>query len=195
GQANALRQRAEQLQILAALQTGNAELVQPANVPTTPSSPTPTRDAILGLIIGILLGLGLAVLLERLDRRLKDPKEISEAFDRPILGAIPESRAIANADHDPQRLAPGEAEAFRMLRANLRYFNVDRQINSVLITSSAPADGKSTVAMHLASAAAGAGAKVLLMEADLRHPTLARRLGLPHDRGLSQVLAGEDSSP
>ncbi len=189
----ALRRQAEQLQIMAALQTGNAELVQPAQTPTSPSSPKPVRNTAIGLLFGLLLGIGLATALERLDRRLKDPKEISDAFDRPVLGAIPESRAIATADHDPQRLAPGEAEAFRMLRANLRYFNVDRQIDSVLITSSAPADGKSTVAMHLASAAAAAGSRVALIEADLRHPTLARRLGLPLDTGLSQVLAGQAS--
>ena len=81
-----------------------------------------------------------------------------------------------------------------MLRANLRYFNVDRKIDSVLITSSAPADGKSTVAMHLASATAAAGARVLLLEADLRNPTLARRLGVPGDSGVSQVLAGQAGS-
>src|SRR5207244_3232777 len=149
--------------------------------PTAASSPKPVRNTVIGLLFGIVLGVGLAVLLERIDRRLKDPKEIADSFDRPILGAVPESRAIATADQNPQRLAPGEAEAFRMLRANLRYFNVDRQISSVLITSSSPGDGKSTVAMHLASAAAAAGARVLLMEADLRHPTLARRLGLPSD--------------
>jgi polysaccharide biosynthesis transport protein len=193
-QGTALRKQAEQLQIMAALQTGNAELVQPAETPSSPSSPKPVRNSALGLIFGLLLGIGLALLLERLDRRLKTPKEIGEAFDRPVLGAIPESRAIAALEKDPQRLAPGEAEAFRMLRANLRYFNVDRAIRSVLITSSAPADGKSTVAMHLASAAGAAGSRTLLLEADLRHPTLARRLGLPNERGLSQVLAGQAES-
>ena len=193
-QGRSLQQRAEQLQILASLQTGNAELAQPASTPSSPSSPTPKRDAILGGLLGLLLGVGLAFLLERLDRRLKDPQEIASAFDRPILGAVPESRAIASLDIDPQRLAPGEAEAFRMLRANLRYFNVDREIHSVLITSSAPADGKSTVALHLAAAAASAGSKVMLMEADLRHPTLAHRLGLRSDIGLSQILASETNS-
>jgi polysaccharide biosynthesis transport protein len=190
-QASSLRERAEQLQILASLQTGNAELVQPARAPSAPSSPKPVRNTAFGVLFGLLLGLGLAVLLERLDRRLKDPSEIADAFDRPVLGAIPESRAIATAAQNPRRLSPGEAEAFRMLRANLRYFNVDNEIRSVLITSSSPGDGKSTVAMHLASAAAAAGSRVLLIEADLRHPTIAGRLGLPPNRGLSQLLAGE----
>jgi tyrosine-protein kinase len=190
-----LRSRAEQLQILASLQTGNAELVQRASTPSSPSSPKPLRNTVLGGVLGFLFGLGLAVLLERLDRRLKDPKEVGELFDRPVLGAIPVSRAISDLDKDPRRLGSGEAEAFRMLRANLRYFNVDDEITSVLITSSAPADGKSTVAMHLAIAAAAAGGHVLLMEADLRNPTLARRMRLDPNRGLSQILAGDASSP
>jgi receptor protein-tyrosine kinase len=77
-----------------------------------------------------------------------------------------------------------------MLRANLRYFNVDREIRSVLITSSTPGEGKSTVAMYLALAAASSGARVLLVEADLRRPTLNGRLGIATSQGLSEVLAG-----
>src|SRR5437588_993091 len=189
-----LRDRAEQLQILGSLQTGNAELVQPATPPSSPSSPKPVRNAAVGLMFGLLLGVGLALIRERFDRRLKDPKEIAEAFDRPMLGGIPESRTIASTKEGLPRLGAAEAEAFRMLRANLRYFNVDHQIDSVLITSAVPADGKSTVAMHLASAAASTGSKVLLVEADLRHPTMARRLGLRPDRGLSQLLADESQT-
>jgi capsular exopolysaccharide synthesis family protein len=190
-QGTALRQRAEQLQILAALQTGNAELVQPASVPGAASSPRPLRNTAIGLMLGILIGLGLAVLRERFDRRLKDPKEISESFDRPLLGAIPESRNIARAHQGTLELGAGEAEAFRMLRANLRYFNVDRRVISVLITSASAGEGKSTVAVHLAAAAASSGAKVLLLESDLRRPTLAKRLGVSQSAGLSHVLSGD----
>jgi receptor protein-tyrosine kinase len=77
-----------------------------------------------------------------------------------------------------------------MLRANLRYFNVDREIKSVLITSATPGEGKSTVAMYLALAAASSGARVLLVESDLRRPTLNRRLGISSSHGISEVLAG-----
>ncbi|MEA2495171.1 MAG: tyrosine-protein kinase [Thermoleophilaceae bacterium] len=189
-QGRSLRSQAEQLQILAALQTGNAELVQPAEVPKTATSPRPTRDTIVGFVLGILLGIGLAALLERADRNLRDPREIALAFDRPILGVVPESRTIAKAGAGLQRLESAEEEAFRMLRANLRYFNVDRQIKSVLITSAAPGEGKSTVALQLAMVAAGSGSRVLLLEADLRRPVLAARLALRGREGLSQVLAG-----
>jgi succinoglycan biosynthesis transport protein ExoP len=190
-QGRSLQDRAEQLDILASLQTGNAELVQPATIPSSASSPTPKRDGILGAALGLVLGIGLALFLERVDRRLRDPKEISDSFDRPMLGAIPESRAIARAQQAPHELGAGEAEAFRMLRANLRYFNVDKPIRSVLITSASPSEGKSTVAVHLAVAAASTGGKVLLVEADLRRPTLAEKLGIGSSVGLSHVLSGD----
>src|SRR4051812_16391192 len=192
-QGTALRQRGEQLQILAALQTGNAELVQPANTPGSPSSPQTKRNVIFALLFGLIMGCGLAVLLERLDRRLKDPKQVSDVYGRPVIGAVPESREIARTEQGFEDLPTNEAEPMRMLRANLRYFNVDREVRSVLVTSAAPGEGKSTVAKHLASAAASTGERVLLLEADLRRPTLKNRLQLAGDNGLSQVLAGTRS--
>ena len=185
-----LRQRIDQLQTVADLQTGNAELVQPASSPTVPSSPRPKRDAALAAALGLLLGIALAILIERLDRRLRDPKEVEEVIERPVLGAVPRSRVLSRGRVGNKPLPPGEAEAFRMLRANLRYFNVDRHLSSVLVTSAAPGDGKSTVAANLAFASAETGANVLLLEADLRHPTLASLLGLPSTPGLTNVLAG-----
>ncbi len=80
-----------------------------------------------------------------------------------------------------------------MLRANLRYFNVDHDVGSILVTSAAPGDGKTTVAWNLATAAAELGGRVLLVEADLRHPGIAQGLGMREARGLSTVLAGEAS--
>lgn len=184
--------RLSQLGVLASLQTGNAELAETARPPDDPSSPQPVRDAALGLVLGALLGLALALLVDRLDRRLRDPKEVEDAFERPVLAGLPESNALKN-DADPllRGVPEGEREAFRMLRANLRYFNVSRDIRSVLITSSGSGDGKSTVAWGLAVAAASSGSRTLLVEADLRHPSLAARYGLGSRRGLTSVLTGE----
>jgi capsular exopolysaccharide synthesis family protein len=186
-EARLLRQRINQLETLQALQTGNAELVQPARPPRSASYPTPVKDTVVAAI------LGLAFLIDRLDRRLRDPKDVEEIIQRPVLGAVPRSRALATARAQGAPLPPGEAEAFRMLRANLRYFNVDRDIRSVLVTSAAPGDGKSTVSANLAFASSEAGAKTLLLEADLRHPTLARLLGVPSSPGLTNVLAAHKS--
>ena len=189
-QGRSLRQRADQLQILASLQTGNAERAERAEIPSSPSSPKVARNIGLGLLLGLVLGVALALMRERLDRRIRDPKEMEAVFERPILGAIPETRALSKSQSGTD-LSTQEAESFRMLRANLRYFNIDRDIKSVLITSAAPGDGKTTVTWNLASAAGAAGSKVLLIEADLRHPRLGAALGLHPTHGLSTVLAGD----
>ena len=196
--AESLRERREQLQVLASLQTGNAELVQRAGVPTSPSRPRILRDTAVGLVLGLGLAGLLTLLLERLDRRLRDVADVEEAFDCPVLGAIPESRQLQRGARQPQegwRLPGRETEAFLMLRAGLRYFNVNREIKSVLITSAAPGDGKTTIAYNLAAAASFAGDRALLIESDLRHPNLARLCGATPNGGLSEVLAGELSLP
>lgn len=184
-----LQQRADELEVLASLQTGNAELVQTAQRPKSASSPKVVQNVFIGIFVGLMLGVGLAFLLELLDRRLKDPREIGEIFGKPLLGVVPESRAILDA-HRATDLPPGEAEAFRLLRANLRYFNVDQDLRTLAITSASPGEGKSTIAWNLASISALAGEHVLLIEADLRHPVVGRRYG-PATPGLSQVLAGQ----
>jgi len=187
-----LRDRAQQLQILASLQTGNAELAQAAVPPPDPSSPRTLRNVGLALLLGLALGVGIALLFERLDRRLRAPKEVEDIFERPVLAIVPETSHLSDEEQaGPGALSFQEAEAFRMLRANLRYFNVDRQIKSVLVTSASPGDGKSTVAWHLAAAAAAAGDKVLLIEADLRDPSISFQHALSSSQGLSTVLSGQ----
>jgi succinoglycan biosynthesis transport protein ExoP len=142
-------------------------------------------------VVGLVLGFGLALLLEQLDRRLKRPEDLSETMGVPLLGVVPKRKSLARERATGLALTPAEAEAFRMLRANLRYFNVSRDIRSVLITSAAPGDGKSTVSLNLAAAAANSGDRVLLIEADLRNPNLAQTLGLEgFQGGLTSALAG-----
>jgi succinoglycan biosynthesis transport protein ExoP len=193
-----LRERQEQLQVLASLQTGNAELVQAASPPGSPSQPRIRRNTAVGVFLGLILAGFLTLLLERLDRRLRDVEDIEQAFECPVLGAIPESRQLQRRDrqHQDSWQLPGrETEAFLMLRAGLRYFNVNREIKSVLITSAAPGDGKTTIAYNLAASASFAGDRALLIESDLRHPNLARMCGATPNGGLSEVLAGEISFP
>jgi tyrosine-protein kinase len=187
-----LESRSEDLTILASLQTGNAAVIERATPSASPSSPKPIRNTAIGGFAGLLLGLGLALVREQQDRRLRDPNELEEAFGMPVLARLPESEVLGKRSSVIQNLPPFEAEGFRMLRANLRYFEPDREIDSVLITSPSVQDGKSTVAFHLAAAAAAAGLGVLLIEADVRRPILARLLGLPPDVGLTTVLADEE---
>ncbi|MBV9819721.1 MAG: polysaccharide biosynthesis tyrosine autokinase [Solirubrobacterales bacterium] len=184
----ALQNRANQLGVLAALQTGNAEVAQNAGIPSAPSSPQPERNGILGLVGGLLLGAGLIYVAERLDRRIRVASELELAYGVPLLGSVPESSRYVHTGREP--LPAAEAEAFALLRARLRYFNVDREVRTLLLSSATPGEGKTTVALNLAIAEAMAGdSNVVLVEADLRRPDLARRLGLRGGPGLAEVLS------
>ena len=103
------------------------------------------------------------------------------------------SRSAKGKKDAKEALPASEAEAFHLIRAHLRYFNVDRELRTLLVASAAPGDGKTTVARHLASAAARMGSRVLLLEADLRRPTLAQQLDVQSGPGLSDVLIGAES--
>jgi tyrosine-protein kinase len=189
-----LQRRLDDLGIIQALQTGRAELVQTAKPPTSPSSPRPVRNGILGGMMGLFLGLSLAFLFDRLDRRMKEPRELEETYRYPILGAIVESKALRDSSsmRNGELQLGAEGESFRKLRARLRYFNVDRDIRSILVTSAAPEEGKTVVASHLALAAAiGGQTKTLLLEADLRKPSLVGRFELAPMPGLSELLTHE----
>ena len=185
-----LENRLTALQTLADLQTGNAEVVQPADVPTSPSSPKIVRNTVIGGLIGVLLALALALILDRVDRRVREPDELEDIFDLPIVGYVPESGSLRKEDAGPQLRGP-IAEAFRMLRTTLLYFNVDKNIRSLLVTSAAPKEGKTTVSLNLACTTAAGGAKVLLLEADLRHPALRKHIGDVPDGipGLGEIIA------
>lgn len=190
----ALQDRAQELAILSELKAGDVEVAQPAALPTSPSSPKVSRNTLLGAVLGLLLGLGLAFLFERLDRRIREPRDLERVYGLPLLGIIPESGLLAQHTDSPgaarQALPDTEAEVFRMLRAHLRYFNIDRDLRTLAVVSAAPGDGKTTVARNLAEAAATMGSRVLLVETDLRRPTLSRRLSLPLTQGLAGVLIG-----
>ncbi|HEY1480612.1 MAG TPA: P-loop NTPase [Gaiellales bacterium] len=182
-----LRGRLSELKFSSGLQTGNAQIIERAVAPKGRVSPKPRRAAILALGFGIVLGIGLALLFEFLSRRLNDPAEIEELYSEPLLGTIPESRSVAEAGFGLAALNAAEHAAFQRVRGNLRYYN-DYNIGSVLVISALPGEGKSTVARHLAAAAAEAGTSVILLEADLRLPTLVKRLGLPPTAGLIGIL-------
>jgi polysaccharide biosynthesis transport protein len=194
GNGRALRQRLGQLNVLVALQTGNAELAQRAEPPDEPSSPKPLRDGALGLLLGLLLGAALVALAEAFDRRLRDPAEVEQLLHAPVLAALPESEALRDGDPTLANVPEAEREAFRMLRGSLRYFTLSSDIRSVLITSADSGDGKSTVAWGLAVASASAGSRTLLIEADLRRPTFAKRYDLKARHGLTSVLTGDARS-
>jgi capsular exopolysaccharide synthesis family protein len=189
-----LRDRAAALQSLEALQTSDAQLAQPASPPTAPSSPKVTRNTALGLILGLLLGLALAIGLERFDRRIRDPKELEAAYGLPLVGVVPESDALNRQSIDGgmlEDLPSKESEIFGLLRAHVRYFNVDKSLKVLVVVSAAPGDGKSTVARDLAVSFARVGDSVLFVEADLRRPTAAEAFGISTRPGLAEIFIDE----
>jgi capsular exopolysaccharide synthesis family protein len=184
--ASGLQGTALKLSLLASLSNGDAQAVQTATAPSSPSSPKPIPDGVLGLILGLLVGGGLAFMLERRDRSIKSAEEAAALYGLPVIGEIPARAKLATGAVG----TVAEQEAFHLLRAQLRYFNVDRQVKRVLVTSAEGGEGKSFVALNLARAAVRTdGKRALLIEADLRRPALGRILGLSGMAGLAELLS------
>lgn len=192
-----LKLRTERLRVAERLQTGRAEVVSQASVPTSPSAPSWKRNIALALAVGTLFGFFLASLFERLDRRLKEPEDLEEIFDVPMLALIPRSRGLKRGRRsNPSKFYSAalgdEAEPFRTLRSNLRFASHDEELHSLLVVSPSPGDGKSTVARALAVTMASMGDSVVLVDADLRKPDPHSVPGVPEEQvgGLSKVLEG-----
>ena len=189
----ALQDRAQELKFLAEQQYGGVQLAQRAPVPTSASSPSTSKDTLIGGALGLLLGIGLVLVLERLDPRIREPGELETLYGSPLLGVVPESkslsRSIQPAPDTRLALPPAEAETFNLILAHMDSFNRERELRTVLVTSAAPSDGTTTVSLHLAEAAAAGGARTLLLELDFRRPMLARQLGIHSELGLGDVLS------
>lgn len=166
--------------------------VRRATAPTAPSSPAPTRNAALGLLLGLALGFGLAVLREVLDTRVRTPDDIRAITDASVMTVMTDDDesavhplVVRDRPHAPN------AEAIRRLRTNLQFLDVADRLETIVVTSSVPAEGKSTVAANLAVTLADAGARVVLVDADLRRPSIARYLDIEGGAGLTSVLIGQ----
>jgi capsular exopolysaccharide synthesis family protein len=183
----ALNDRIESLKVLKAMQVGNTRIVEQAIPPGGASSPNLKKNTGIGIVLGFLLGIALVVVIERLDRRLRDPRDAEKIFRAPTLSVIPHGHwdPSTNGSGRPQTVP--ELEPFVTLRANLRYFSVSREIRGVLVTSAIPSEGKTTTAWSLAAAGALMGNRTLLIEADLRRPSLSAH-GLAPGPGLSGLL-------
>ena len=189
-----LKQRLQDLLISKATATGNYRVLVEAEVPEAPFAPDPWRAAILGFAVGLFAGIGLAFLLEQFDTRLRSLDEIAYALRVPNLGRIPrisrreinESTLVTLAHPDGHA-----AEAFRMVRTNLEFLNVDDGIRSLVITSCVQGEGKSVAVANLAVSMALAGKKVIVVDGDLRRPRQHQYFGLRNEVGLSTVTTGQ----
>ena len=169
-------------------------VTHPAQVPTSASSPRPKLDIALAVLVGLVLGLGLAFLREMLDNTVKDPDELATHSALPVLGMIPWDRHAVTVPISFRADAHGSrAEGFRQLRTNLQFVDIDNPPKVFAVTSALPQEGKSHTALNFAAALAEAGQRVCLIEADLRKPSLADALGIVGDIGLTAVLIGRAS--
>ncbi|MHB1537449.1 MAG: polysaccharide biosynthesis tyrosine autokinase [Solirubrobacteraceae bacterium] len=189
------RQLSSQLQRLRALraaQGANAQILQAAAPVATPVSPHIGSAVALGLVAGLLLGFGAVFVAASADRRMRHPEDLEELTGLPLLAVIPRG-AFSDKPREPRH-----DEAFHMLRSALTFFNVDRPLASILVSSPLKGDGKTTVATHLARAAAQSGREVILLDADLRRPQASSRLGVGGEptlsgHGLAAVLSSQIS--
>ena len=185
------RQEAEQrlarLRTLRTAQSQNLQVLEPATPPASFSSPKPKRNAILAFVAALLIGAGLVSFAERLDRRIREPRQLEELTGAPLLARIPPT-AFPGGPPDPQ-----VPIVFQALRDSLTYFNVDRTLTSLAVISPLKGEGKTTAATHLAVSFARAGKRVILVDADLRSPQAGARVGFERAPGLSDVLMGTDA--
>lgn len=172
-----------------------------AVLPTSPSSPNTRLAIALGLLAGLAAGIGYALLRNVFDRRIRSVDHIEEQFGIPVVGTIPFDRNFT----DEKRLASSQggndmgendvydfavAEAVRELRTNLQFMSVDDPPRRIVVSSSLPGEGKSTVAANLAVTIAASGQRVVVIDGDLRRPTVAKAFGLVPGVGLTDVLIG-----
>ena len=186
-QGRDLRAKLREIEILAAAQRGGVEVAETADVPTDPAKPKPMLNGVVAFVLGFGFAVALAVAMEFIDRRLKDEEDVENAFGLPILATIPRPARRS------QTIVPGEDrgqfEGYSALATNLRFFELGPELESIMITSPGPSEGKTSVTLGTARALAALDLRVIAIEADLRRPTFAK-YGIGRGAGLSTVLAG-----
>lgn len=165
--------------------------IRRAQAPLLPATPNPVRNILLGLVLGLALGVGAALLREHFDSSIASESDLQAVSDLPIIGSIPMD---SSATDRPLVTQEGHgnlrSEAFRSLRTNLQFVQTDSRRRSIVFTSSRPSEGKTTTVANLGVALAALGGRVCLVEADLRRPRLLDYLGLEGSVGVTNVLIG-----
>ena len=176
----------QQLRDATAQGASKMSVVQKATVPDAPSNPKKKLIIPLGLFLGLVAGTGLAFLLENFDTTLHSSEEISTQVELPVLGRIPVTSRVPTTVLFTEK-SPQE-EAFRRLRTTLFALDPDATTKTIMITSSEPSEGKSTTVANLALAIGQAGRRVIVVDGDLRKPTMHRLFGVTNTVGLTNVL-------
>jgi len=190
-----LKEQLAQMQVSGAVDTGDVALVTPALAPSSPSSPKPAQDALLGLAAGLALGLGAAFLRESLDDRLTSKEAAEHAGGAPVLAMTPavtswrhQKRPLVVTVTDPTSPA---AESYRSLRTSLQFARQGQPLRSMVVTSPGVNEGKTATLANLGVVFAQAGERVVLVSGDLRRPRIGDFFGLDEQAGLTSVLLGQ----
>ncbi|MDF1520886.1 MAG: polysaccharide biosynthesis tyrosine autokinase [Brevefilum sp.] len=180
----------------------NVVQVEPASVPKKPYAPRPFQTGALYGAVGLLLMGGIAYLVEYFDDTIKTPKDVEEHLGLPVIGLIADMKGdLFDRNKDEKNIFVASqprspiSEAFRSLRTSLEFYSVDEPLELLLVTSSGPEEGKTTVAANLAAILAKSDKKVLLLDADMRRPNVHSHLGISNRMGLSDLIRGRMSAP
>lgn len=181
-----------QLEAADAVARGGGRVIQAAEVPSRASEPQPARNAVVALMLGLGLGIVVALVVDNVDDAIHTSDDAATVSQRPVLGRIPLAGEDEGGDLPVLRGITGlAAESFRDLRTNLRFVGQDGPPHVVVVTSSIQGEGKSVVSANLALVAAAADRSVVLVDADLRRPAIGRMFRHEDVAGLSTVLVGE----
>ena len=184
-----LLQRYKEIGVAGGVGTNNISLIDAPIFPDRPRTPNLTLNLALGMIIGLLVGIGAAIAIDSLDTRFKIPDEVEAALGIPILGVIPKAsrEGYEEALADPRS---GIAEAYRSLRTSIQFSTSRGTPKSIYVTSSKQGEGKSTTSLVLATKFTQLGSRVLLIDSDMRKPSMHRKMSVPNESGLSNFLIG-----
>ncbi|MEO8137449.1 MAG: polysaccharide biosynthesis tyrosine autokinase, partial [Betaproteobacteria bacterium] len=189
---DALLQRYKEIGIAGGVGVNNISVVDPAQVPPGPSSPKLLINLVLAMMAGLGLGGALALVAEQIDDAIGDPSELKSALDLPILGVVP-NRKDGEALEALEDRKSDLSEAYLTVQSNLAFATDHGIPRNFLVTSGQPGEGKTTTAYALARMLGRTGRKVLLVDGDMRSPTVHRLLNLSNEHGLSNFLTGDDN--
>lgn len=186
-----LLQRYKEIGVAGGVGVNNVSVVDAADTPQKPSSPRMVLNLALSLLAGLALGSLAAFALEQIDEAVADPEEIERTLGLPLLGAIPKSDKTDPVDSLLDRKSD-LVEAYLAVQTNLQFSTEHGVPKSIAVTSTRPAEGKSTSALALATMLGRAGKRVILIDGDMRSPSVHHFAGVPNERGLSNYLSGSD---
>ena len=190
GSHASLQRSYEDIRLAEASSMDTVTVVEPAVMPGGPIRPSPMRDALLAAVVGAMLGMGVAFLIEYLDDTIKHAGDVDQALGLTTLGTITRFGGESLEDKlvTSQHSRSNVTEAYRILRTNLEFASVDESLRTVVVTSASPREGKSVTAANLAVVMAQSGRTVVLVDSDLRRPSLHRIFGVSNEVGLTSAL-------